>query len=408
MINESAVATIKHTSRAMAATIIALVFIICAFATTAFAGMTGEYNVVVDDNGTEYTIVTNEEQPTEILKEANITLGANDKLDISGFDSGKGGTIVIDRLNAVNVKLNDVIKTFNVYADTVADAFNEIGMDVKGCTLNYSGSDLIQDGMVITVTTPISVTVEADGASVSVGVAQGNTVADVLSVAGITLGENDYVEPAANTVVENNTVVSVYRVETKTVTEKESIAFDTQKNTDDSLELGTVNVQVKGVNGEKEVTYQVTYVNGVESSRTQLTSKTTKEPVTEVQTVGTKRGDVTPNGVESSNGFTLGQVISGKYTHYCACATCNGNSRGITTSGRRISTSMENPYYIACNWLPLGSVIDVDGELYTVVDRGGSGLSRTGRIDIFTPGSHSTALRKGTGKCTITIVRLGW
>ena len=69
---------------------------------------------------------------------------------------------------------------------------------------------------------------------------------------------------------------------------------------------------------------------------------------------------------------------------------------------------MENPYYIACNWLPLGTVLDVDGELYTVVDRGGSGLSKQGRIDIFTPGGHSDALRKGTGRCTITIVRLGW
>ena len=56
----------------------------------------------------------------------------------------------------------------------------------------------------------------------------------------------------------------------------------------------------------------------------------------------------------------MGQSISGRYTHYCACAVCNGNSRGITTSGRRIYNGMSNPHYVACNWLPLGSVISVN------------------------------------------------
>ena len=69
---------------------------------------------------------------------------------------------------------------------------------------------------------------------------------------------------------------------------------------------------------------------------------------------------------------------------------------------------MPNPYYVACNWLPLGSVISVNGTNYTVVDRGGSKLSKTGRIDIYTPEGHAAALRGGTGSCDITIVRFGW
>ena len=69
---------------------------------------------------------------------------------------------------------------------------------------------------------------------------------------------------------------------------------------------------------------------------------------------------------------------------------------------------MADPYYVACNWLPLGSVISVNGKNYTVVDRGGSGLSARGRIDIYTPAGHQAALKGGTGSCSITIVRLGW
>lgn len=37
----------------------------------------------------------------------------------------------------------------------------------------------------------------------------------------------------------------------------------------------------------------------------------------------------------------------------------------------------------------MGSVIKVNGQNYTVVDRGGSGLSTVGRIDIFTPEGHA-------------------
>lgn len=407
MINESTAVGFKHAARAVTATIIALVFITVIFASTAFAGMVSEYDVVINDNGNEYTIVTDEEEPTEILNKANIVLGANDRIDITEFEEGIGGTIVIDRLNTVNVKLNDVIKAFDVYADTVGEAFREIGLDTAGCKINFSSDAPVQAGMVITVSSPKAVTVVADGAELKISALNG-TVGDVLKLAGITLGENDYTEPSADTPAENEMVITVFRVEIKTVTENEVIKFKTVTESDNSMALGDSSIKVQGVNGEKSVTYEITYVNGEEISRKELTSKVTKQAVDEVKTVGTQREDVVPNGVESRNGYSIGQVISGKYTHYCACAKCNGNTRGVTSSGRRISADMTNPYYVACNWLPLGTVIDVDGELYTVVDRGGSGLSKQGRIDIFTPGGHSDALRKGTGRCTITIVRLGW
>lgn len=407
MINESTAVGFKHAARAVTATIIALVFITVIFASTAFAGMVSEYDVVINDNGNEYTIVTDEEEPTEILNKANIVLGANDRIDITEFEEGIGGTIVIDRLNTVNVKLNDVIKAFDVYADTVGEAFREIGLDTAGCKINFSSDAPVQAGMVITVSSPKAVTVVADGAELKISALNG-TVGDVLKLAGITLGENDYTEPSADTPAENEMVITVFRVEIKTLTENEVIKFKTVTESDNSMALGDSSIKVQGVNGEKSVTYEITYVNGEEISRKELTSKVTKQAVDEVKTVGTQREDVVPNGVESRNGYSIGQVISGKYTHYCACAKCNGNTRGVTSSGRRISADMANPYYVACNWLPLGTVIDVDGELYTVVDRGGSGLSKQGRIDIFTPGGHSDALRKGTGRCTITIVRLGW
>lgn len=407
MINESSVVSFKRISRLASATVIAFVLIVCIFTATAFAGVTGEYDVVINDNGKEYTVTTEETQPIEILNEANITLGANDKLNIAGFTAGEGGIIVVDRLNTVYIKYDEIITAYNVYADTVAEAFSEIGVNTENCQIDYSPSARVENGMIINVAGAKTVILNADSTSSTIS-AIGSTVADVISLAGISLDGDDYVEPSLDTAIEDGMEITVYRVTVKTETRKETIKFSTETKQNSDMDTGTSEIEVAGQNGEKQVEYRVTYINGREASKEELSSTVTKEPVTEVKVVGTKQGSVEPNGVQSANGYSVGQTIKGKYTHYCSCAKCCGKSNGVTASGKKVYTGMPNPYYVACNWLPLGSVISVNGTNYTVVDRGGSGLSSGGRIDIYTPEGHQAAIRGGTGSCSITIIRLGW
>ncbi len=407
MINESSVVSFKRVSRLASATVIAFVLIVCIFTATAFAGVTGEYDVVINDNGKEYTVTTEETQPIEILNEANITLGANDKLNIAGFSAGEGGIIVVDRLNTVYIKYDEIITAYNVYADTVAEAFSEIGVNTENCQIDYSPSARVENGMIINVAGAKTVILNADSTSSTIS-AIGSMVADVISLAGISLDGDDYVEPALDTAIEDGMEITVYRVTVKTETRKETIKFSTETKQNSDMDTGTSEIEVAGQNGEKQVEYRVTYINGRETSKEELSSTVTKEPVTEVKVVGTKQGSVEPNGVQSANGYSVGQTIKGKYTHYCSCAKCCGKSNGVTASGKKVYTGMPNPYYVACNWLPLGSVISVNGTNYTVVDRGGSGLSSGGRIDIYTPEGHQAAIRGGTGSCSITIIRLGW
>lgn len=407
MINESSVVSFKRVSRLASATVIAFVLIVCIFTATAFAGVTGEYDVVINDNGKEYTVTTEETQPIEILNEANITLGANDKLNIAGFTAGEGGIIVVDRLNTVYIKYDEIITAYNVYADTVAEAFSEIGVNTENCQIDYSPSARVENGMIINVAGAKTVILNADSTSSTIS-AIGSTVADVISLAGISLDGDDYVEPALDTAIEDGMEITVYRVTVKTETRKETIKFSTETKQNSDMDTGTSEIEVAGQNGEKQVEYRVTYINGREASKEELSSTVTKEPITEVKVVGTNQGSVEPNGVQSANGYSVGQTIKGKYTHYCSCAKCCGKSNGVTASGKKVYTGMPNPYYVACNWLPLGSVISVNGTNYTVVDRGGSGLSSGGRIDIYTPEGHQAAIRGGTGSCSITIIRLGW
>lgn len=409
MINQSTGSGIKGVSRAILTAVVAFVIAVSIFATTAFAGLASQYNVeIVVDSNEPIVITTNETEPIEILSQANITLSESDKLDISAFTSGKGGTIKVDKANNINIEFNGEINTYTVYEDTVGEALKSLGIIVSdGDKLNYSAEDSVKDGMVITIKSAKSISLTVDGKTNKYAMYQG-TVADLLSFAKVTLGKEDYTKPSADTELEANMKVTVYRVEYKEVTETETVKYKTVTKEDSSMDLGDTKTVTSGENGKAEVTYKVKYVNGKEDSKTELKRVTTKEAVNKVVKVGTKStSTVKSNGVTSKNGFTVGQTIQGRYTHYCACGTC-GSGTGVTASGKKVYNGMPNPYYIACNWLPMGSVVSVDGVNYTVVDRGGSGLSRTGRIDIFTPEGHAACYRYGTGSCTIKIIRLGW
>lgn len=407
MTNQSMVAE-KGSFRTIFATVVGILVIVSVFASTAFAGTLNQYDLVIDDNGETITITTDETEPIEILSNAGIALDENDKLDITSFKQGKGGKIVIRRHNTINIKTDNTIHTYTVYSSTVGEAFGEIGIKPGSNTnINYNFDDKVQDGMVIEIKEQFIATITADGTTASYAVTEG-TVADLLSKANITLGKDDYTKPSLNTKLTKDAKVTVYRVEYKTQTATEDVNFKTVEKKDAALKQGKTKVVKEGKKGSKQVTYKVKYVNGEAKEKEKVSEKVITKSTDKIVKVGTADPAVKPNGVKSRNGLKVGQKIKGRYTHYCSCATCNGNSRGITSSGRRIKNGMKNPYYVACNWLPLGSVIKTKGHTYTVVDRGGSGLSRRGRIDIFTPEGHRACYKYGTGSCTIEIVRLGW
>lgn len=77
-------------------------------------------------------------------------------------------------------------------------------------------------------------------------------------------------------------------------------------------------------------------------------------------------------------------------TGYCPCARCCGKTNGITASGTLATAN----HTIAADTsvLPFGTQVVINGQVYTVEDRGGA--IRGGRIDIFFA-SHQEALNYG-------------
>lgn len=91
-------------------------------------------------------------------------------------------------------------------------------------------------------------------------------------------------------------------------------------------------------------------------------------------------------------------------THYCSCTKCCGpNASGITASGKQVASGM----VAMSSYYPFGTQIMINGQMYTVEDRGGSGIENDiHRVDIYVP-DHQQALRMGRYKTTATIYRIG-
>ena len=84
------------------------------------------------------------------------------------------------------------------------------------------------------------------------------------------------------------TTIGTQVTRTEEETETEVIPFDQDTVEDNSIEQGYREITQQGVNGVRTIVYEVTYVNDVETDRTEKSRSVTTEPVTEITTIGTQ------------------------------------------------------------------------------------------------------------------------
>ncbi len=186
---------------------------------------------------------------------------------------------------------------------------------------------------------------------------------------------------------------------TKHITVNETIKFSYKTVKSKELYKGESKVS-KGQNGEKEVVYCVTVVNGIEMSREVEKETIIKEAVPQIETVGTKLHSsvavMTSDDVRAISTLKpdkpieldkKGQpveykkVISGKSSAYCGC--CDSNSTAY------FGKNSARPGYVAVNpkQIPYGTklyIVSADGKTvygYAIAaDTGGFAYNGSGRI----------------------------
>lgn len=126
------------------------------------------------------------------------------------------------------------------------------------------------------------------------------------------------------------------KVEVKTETSTEAIPFTSSTVDDASLASGTTQTRTAGSNGTLTHSYQVTYKDGVEISRSAPVDTITAQPVDEVVVHGTKVSTLScPDGTYvNTAGNTVCRPYESSSTPSGATAQCSDGSYSYSQSRR--------------------------------------------------------------------------
>lgn len=195
----------------------------------------------------------------------------------------------------------------------------------------------------------------------------------------------------------------------KIIKEQVSIAYETEtKDLSTGSGAKTEKVVQNGVDGTKEITYKVKYLNGTETEKTQISETTIKEPVNCIKEIRdkkvattTSRGSTSVATSAAANGSSLASKVEGitpkvttlNASAYCA-ASCGGNTR--TACGATAQTW----YTVAAGkGYAIGTIIYIpyfanqpNGGWFVVQDRGGA--ITNSKLDIWM-GSYSECISFG-------------
>ena len=202
--------------------------------------------------------------------------------------------VVVRYGRLLTVTVDGKTQQFWTTSTTVSGALAELGIRADSAKLSVSRDQpLGRLGLVMSVTTPKSVTVSVDGKTLKATTTSA-TVAGLLSELKVTVGAKDFLTPAPATAITNGLKVSVGRVTQKTVAVTEAIAFGTQQHNDATIYAGTTSTVTAGQAGEMMVNHVQTLVNGKLEGDRVVSSHVVTAAVTLVLAVGTKSRPVQP------------------------------------------------------------------------------------------------------------------
>jgi len=287
---------------------------------------------------------------------------------------------IMNMRKTLTISIDGKEETFVTYKGTVQDVLQDknIAVGVKD-KVQPSLESKVSEKETIKIKSAIPVEITANGVQLEVQSADGTigemlkNEEEALQEYGIKFNEDiDEVSPSLDSQIEDNMRVQIVNVEKKELVQNEPINFETIVEKDESLDKSVSKVKSEGVNGEKEVTYEVVYRDGVETSRNVTSTKTITEPKNEIVIKGT--GQVYANrGGESINYKEKLNCVATAYSGDRTTAT--GRSPVRNPGG--MSTIAVDPSFI-----PLGSKVYVEGYGYAIAaDTGGA--IKGNKVDLY-------------------------
>jgi resuscitation-promoting factor RpfB len=212
----------------------------------------------------------------------------------------EGTRVAVKFGRQVTFTVDGAKQTIWTTATTVNDALDALGMDLAGAELSTSRSlGIGRQGLGIIIATQKQIVI-IDAGKKRTLTTTGQTLADALAAAKITVDNDDKLSADPNTRLLDGAKFRFTRVDISSKTKKVKVDYSTDRKKSSNLKKGVTKIDTPGVRGIRAVTYKIVRHNGKIVDRTKIKSKLIKKPVTKVVLVGTKTTAKKSSGSSSS------------------------------------------------------------------------------------------------------------
>lgn len=198
-----------------------------------------------------------------------------------------GQAITVRFARPLTLTLDGEQKTVWTHSDTVDDALKELDVDSRSRVSVNRSLEIGREGLAMTVDTPKTVTF-----TTAQGVKTVSTVADTIGAAlveaGIDVDSDDRVSPGRATKITEDMSAKVQIVDVQRVSTDKKIPYKTVTKESGKLDKGETKTERNGQNGVLTQFWNVTTVDGKETSRTLHTTRVKQPAVDEVVVEGTR------------------------------------------------------------------------------------------------------------------------
>ncbi|WP_297317400.1 G5 domain-containing protein, partial [uncultured Bifidobacterium sp.] len=280
---------------------VALSAVLITVAVIAAFGLTARKSVALSVNGQTRTVNTYAYSVDALLRQAGVKVKTHDLVESTSDGQLHNHDVVTVRSayqTTINIQGRQVpFWTTATSVDQLLGFFEanqrnamKVTVDVKNVYNQLTG------GLVINQKGPV--TVVADGKS-SVAPNGKLPAASILDSKGIVLGKEDRVSVEKD---QEATVLRVKRVTHGQTTRSIPLPFGSRTVIDPNLAPGQTEIRQQGVNGEKQETVQVTYVDGQAESENVVKEETVSIPIDQVVAVGPEKQETQSDRGKQADG----------------------------------------------------------------------------------------------------------
>jgi uncharacterized protein YabE (DUF348 family) len=264
--------------------------------------------VTLDIDGSPMKVSTMKSRVIDVVHENGLTVGERDDLYPAGDQQvHQADTIVLRRSRPLEVSM-DGHESRQVWttASTVDEALQQLSMADSAPAAASRSSRLPLAGMELPVVSPKNVHIDDGGVMADRHLAA-PTVEALLAAAGAPLQQADKVVPAPMTPVTEGMTVVVTRIRMDKATQRVPLPPAPQKIPDPTMNMSRQVVEDAGTPGEQDVTFAVSFVNGVETGRLPVANEVVTPARPSVVRIGAKPGTEVP---PVTNGATWDSIAA--------------------------------------------------------------------------------------------------